>query len=191
MLMPRCCACGSIIAWHSDMTSASDTGSSDSDSFPDSITARSRISLISSSRCQPAWRIWSMLSFWDGRRRRGVGLHQLGEAEDRIERAAQLVAHAGEEIRFREVGFLRRGLGALQLDVLLLQRLLEAFELGHVARRGEHALQPPVAVVEGGRVVGHHRLLAVPGARGELVVGDLAFAQHALMPASARSGSVK
>ena len=53
-------------------------------------------------------------------------------------------------------------------------------QLGHVARRGEHALQLPVAVVEGGRVVGHHGFLAVPGARGELVVGDLAFAQHAL-----------
>ena len=80
--------------------------------------ARSRISLISLSRCQPAWRIWAMLSFWEGVGGGAVGLHQLGEAEDRIERAAQLMAHAGKEIRFREVGFLRRRLGALQLDVL-------------------------------------------------------------------------
>ena len=53
------------MAWHSDMTSASDTGSGDSDTFPDSITARSRISLISFSRCHPAWRIWAMLSVWE------------------------------------------------------------------------------------------------------------------------------
>ena len=115
--MPRFCACGSIMAWHSNMTSASDVGSSDSDSFPDSISARSRISLISSSRYHPAWRIWSMLAFWEARRRRGVGLHELGETEDRIERRAQLMAHAGKEIRFREIGFFRRGLGSLQLDV--------------------------------------------------------------------------
>ena len=121
-----------------------------------------------------------MLVLLGGRRQRGGRLHQLGETEDRIERAAQLMAHAGEEIRFREVGFLRRGLGALQLDVLFLQRLLEALALGDVARGGEHALQPPVPVVEGGRVVGDHGFLAVPGARGELVVGDLLFAQHQL-----------
>ena len=97
-----------------------------------------------------------------GRWRRGIGVDELGEAEDRIERRAQLMAHAGKEIRFREVGLFRRGLGSLQLDVILLQRLLEALALGDVARRGEHALQLPVAVVEGGRVVGHHGFLAVP-----------------------------
>ena len=48
-----------------------------------------------------------------GRRRR-AGLHQLGEAQDRIQRAAQLMAHAGQKIRFREVGFLRRHPGAHQ-----------------------------------------------------------------------------
>jgi hypothetical protein len=81
--------------------------------------------LISFSRCHPAWRIWIDAFLLGGRRRRGIGLHQLGEAEDRIERAAQLMAHAGKEIRFREVGFFRRGLGALQLDVLFLQRLIQ------------------------------------------------------------------
>ena len=48
------------------------------------------------------------------------------------------------------------------------------------ARRGEHALQLPVAVVKGAGVVGHHRFLAVPGPGGELVIGELAFAQHQL-----------
>ena len=46
------------------------------------------------------------------------------------------------------------------------------------ARCGEHALQLPIPIVEGGLVVGHHGFLAVPGARGEFVVGDLLFAQH-------------
>ena len=59
----RFCPRWSIIAWHSSSTSDSETGSTDSESFPDSITARSRISLISSSRYHPAWRIWSMLAF--------------------------------------------------------------------------------------------------------------------------------
>jgi hypothetical protein len=113
--MPRFCACGSIMAWHSSMTSASDTGSSDSDSLPDSISARSRISLISSSRYQPALRIWSMLRFCEGVGGGVPGFHQLGEAEDRVERRAQLVAHAGEEIRFREVGLLGANLAAMAL----------------------------------------------------------------------------
>ena len=65
MRMPRCCACGSIMAWHSDMSSDNDTDSFDSDTFPDSITARSRISLISFSRYHPAWRIWAMLFAWE------------------------------------------------------------------------------------------------------------------------------
>ena len=64
--MARFSAIGSIMARHSDMTSASETGSSESDSFPDSIAARSRISLMSCSRYHPACRIWSMLAFWAG-----------------------------------------------------------------------------------------------------------------------------
>jgi hypothetical protein len=39
-------------------------------------------------------------------------------------------------------------------------------------------LQLPLSVVESGRVVGHDCFLAVPGARGKLVVGDLLFVQH-------------
>jgi hypothetical protein len=52
-----------MMARHSIITSASDTGSLETVSLPDSIKARSRISLISSSRYQPALRIWSMLRF--------------------------------------------------------------------------------------------------------------------------------
>ena len=60
-----------------------------------------------------------------------------------------------------------------QLDLILLA-------LRDVARGGEDALQRAVPVVEGGRVVGHLRLLAVEGARRQLVVGDLLLAQHEL-----------
>ena len=52
--MSRCCACNSVMDWHSRRISISDTGSCDSVSLPDSITARSRIWLISSSRYHPA-----------------------------------------------------------------------------------------------------------------------------------------
>ena len=89
------------------------------------------------------------------------------------------MAHAREEIRFREIGFLRRELGAVQREVRLLQRLVENFSLRNVAGRRKHTLQGAVAIVEGRGVVGHHRLLAVPGAGGELIVGERGFTQHA------------
>ena len=54
------------MAWHSAIMSASNTGSSDSDTLPASIAARSRISLISFSRCHPAWRICSIRNAWEG-----------------------------------------------------------------------------------------------------------------------------
>ena len=103
-----------------------------------------------------------------------VGEH-FGEAHDGVEGRPQLVRHVGEELGLHPA---RR----FQLGVLLLERLLDALEFGDVARGGEDALKAPVAVVEGRRVVGHHRERAVPGPRGELVVGDLAFAQHAVDP---------
>jgi hypothetical protein len=65
---------------------------------------------------------------------RGIGIDELGETEDRIERRAKLMAHAGKGIRFREVGFFHRGPGALQFDFIFLQRLLEAFAFRDVAR---------------------------------------------------------
>ena len=108
----------------------------------------------------------------------------LGEADDRVERRPQLVRHVGEELGLHPAR-------VLELDVLLLQRLLEALQLRHVARRGEHALQPAVAIVEGGRVVGDDGQRAVPRARGELVVGDLALAQHAVDARLGAAGSVK
>src|SRR5450759_3612711 len=67
------------------------------------------------------------------RRQWGGRLHQLRETEDRIDRAAKLMAHAGKEIRFREVGYLRGGFGALKLDDRFLERLLVAFALRDVS----------------------------------------------------------
>jgi hypothetical protein len=108
----------------------------------------------------------------------------LGEADDRVERRAELVGHVGEEFGLHAAG-------VFQLDVFLLERLLEAFQLGDVAGRGEHALEASVAVVEGGRVVGDHGEGAVARAGGELVVGDGAFAEHAVDAALGPAGSVK
>jgi hypothetical protein len=48
-------------------------------------------------------------------RRRGAHLQQLAEAEDGVERGAQLVAHAGEEVALGAVGGLGRDLGLLQV----------------------------------------------------------------------------
>ena len=100
-----------------------------------------------------------------GRGRRGVGLHHLGKAENGVERRSQLVTHAGQEIRFGAVCLFRHHLGALQLNVLFLQHLVQPLALGNVARGGEHALQLAVAVVERGGVVGDDRFPAVARAR--------------------------
>ncbi len=121
-----------------------------------------------------------MLAIWEGVG--GGESESISWAKPRIALSgrAKLMAHAGKEIRFREVGFLRGGLGALQLDVGFLERLLVAFALRDVPRDGQYALQRPIPVVEGGGVVGHLCFLAIPGARGEFVVGDFLLAQHQL-----------
>ena len=97
----------------------------------------------------------------------------MGETKNRIERAAKLMAHAGEEIRFGEIGFLRRGFGAFQLDVCFLEGPFDAFALGDVTRSGEYALQLPIPVVEGGCVVGYDGCFAVPRTGDKFIVGDL------------------
>jgi hypothetical protein len=80
--------------------------------LPESMRDRSRTSLIISSRCQPA--CWICATHGPlGRRQRmaPVDLEQLGEAEHRVERRAQLVAHAREEVALgavRDLGRLAR-----------------------------------------------------------------------------------
>ena len=58
-----------------------------------------------------------------------VGLHleELPEAEDRVERRPQLVAHAREELTLRLVGAVRLGLGLRELVGALAHALLELF----------------------------------------------------------------
>jgi len=63
---------------------------------------------------------------------------RLGETEDRVQWRAKLVAHAGQEIRFGEIGLVRRGDGAFQRDVIFLQRQLEPFAFRDIARCGKH-----------------------------------------------------
>jgi len=100
------------------------------------------------------------------------------------------MTHAGKEIRFREVGLLRGGLGALQFDVGSWSAC--SLRLRSVTSRATANTPCSVLfVVEGGGVVGYLCFLAIPGARGEFVVGDFLFAQHQLDGRSARSGSVK
>jgi hypothetical protein len=111
-------------------------------------------------------------------------LERFRKADDGVERRAQLVRHGRHELGLHPAG-------VLELDVLFLQRLVDALAVGDVAGSSEHALQLAVAVVEGGGVVGDHRLLAVERAHRQLVVADLVLGQHALIAASARIGSVK
>src|SRR3989338_7641705 len=121
------------------MTSISDTGSCDSDSLPDSINARSRISLIRSSRYHPALIIWCSLTVCASVGG-GEPAYQLSEAKDCIERGAQLMAHSGKKFGFCKVGFFRHRLGALQLGIFFLQYLIQVFAFGDVARRAVYHL---------------------------------------------------
>ncbi len=102
-------------------------------------------------------------------------LQEIGHADDRIQRCSDLVTHAGEKVRLGLARGLGHGLGLLQFG-------LDPLTLRDVARRREDALQRTVPVVKGGRVIGHHRLLPIAGARRQLVVGDLLFPQHELDP---------
>ena len=100
-------------------------------------------------------------------------LHQerAGEADDGVERRAQFVAHAGQEPVLGQVR-------VLHLDAPFLEGLFEPLERRHVAGRGEHALELPVAVGEGRGVVGDDGLLARLAGGGELVVRYLPFPEH-------------
>ena len=79
---------------------------------PASIFDMSRMSLMTSSRYWPLWwmsRQYSLI-FVGAERAEHARFHDLGEADDGVERRAQLVAHVGEEFRLRLVGFLGAGL---------------------------------------------------------------------------------
>ena len=115
-----------------------------------------------------------------GGRRRLIGLHELSKAKNGVERRAQFMAHAGKEIGLCEAGLFRRCRGLFQLGSVLLQHLVPAFALSHIARGGEHAQQFAIAIVEVGGVVGHDGLPAVLGQGGQLVIGDLALDEHQL-----------
>ena len=120
--MPRFCPCGSIIAWHSSITSASEVGSLRQRQLA-GLDLRQIQNFVDQLQQIPA-RVENLVNAGGlrGRWRRGIRIDELSETEDRIERRAQLMAHAGKEIGFREVRFFRRGPGPLQLDVIFLQR---------------------------------------------------------------------
>ena len=173
---------GLMVEATSSIIFATSKFSKNSSILPASILDKSRMSLMSASRCLPAALIFSRSPLNSSSCSVGGFLVQhLGVAQDGVERRAQLVAHIGQKQALGLVGgfggFL--GLGHLFLDTLAFR---------DVAGDGAHAPQFPVTVVEGSRVVGHHGFLAVPGVRGELVVGDFAFAQHQL---DGRLGSLR
>ena len=70
-------------------------------------------------------------------------LHDLGEADDGVERRAQLVAHIGEELRFRLVGLLGAGL-LLGIFFGELGQLLACCDCA--PQVGDRRHQPPLAV---------------------------------------------
>jgi len=121
--MPRPCACRvRSSSWHSSITSASDTGSGDKDSLPDSINARIE-DFVDQVQQVPA----GLENLVDaallegvgcGRRNRSVGQSR----ESRRGGVAQLVAHAGKEFRFREVGLFSRRTWLAQFHFDLLAR---------------------------------------------------------------------
>ena len=58
----------------------------------------------------------------------------LGEADDRVHRRAQLVAHVRQELALQPVGLLDAAAGVLQLVAAPLQLFGQARQLGHLAR---------------------------------------------------------
>jgi len=75
-----------------------------------------------------------MLAFCAGVGSGETGFQELAEAEDRVERGAKLVAHAGKEIRFGEVGLFRDGFGAGQFRFDLPALGQVPGQLGETAR---------------------------------------------------------
>ncbi len=104
-------------------------------------------------------------------------LHQLGEADHRIERRPQLMAHVGEELRLgaaRLLGRLARG-EQLGLDLLAL---------GDVEGDGEDGVDPALAVMQRDLAAERAAHRAVGLRQGLLEIEDrLAGLQHAMVAA--------
>ena len=141
------------------MVSRRSNWSARSSIFPASILERSRMSLISSSRWLPA--VWM---FSRKRCRRGCSSPRVdvdehaGEADDRVERRAQLVRHVGQELVLRAVGGDQAEVGLAQLVRPLHDPLLEGVG------------QPFQIAVEMG-VLDRHRGLVGDGGEQDQVVG--------------------
>ena len=90
----------------------------------------------------------------------------LGEADDGVERRAQLVGHVGEELALEAVGLLHAAVLLLQLLVLAAQLFFETFLFSDVAGGGEHTAELAHSVLEGSGVVGHDHLVAVLARQG-------------------------
>ena len=98
--------------------------------YQDSILEKSRISLMTPSRCWPefctvsATRSWGQVS----------SQRQLVDAEDPIGQCADFMAHHHKEFGFRAAGRFGSLLGAAQLSGTRLHLVLEVFALRRQAR---------------------------------------------------------
>jgi hypothetical protein len=107
-----------------------------SESLRASILEKSRMSLMTCSRCWPASPILSSWSAWRGQR---IQVQQVGKADDGVHRRADLVAHVGQEGALGLVGGLGvlLGLGQVDLDAPAPHDAPEvAAEQGHLAQIG-------------------------------------------------------
>ncbi len=80
-----------------------------------------------------------ILAFRGIEREIGLVRQHLGEADDGVQRRAQLVAHGGEEAALGVVG-------ALGLGARALQRMLVVLAARNVARHGDHLRPAPGAI---------------------------------------------
>ena len=161
-------------AWRRRGSGSSSTCSGSSRMRPASIFDMSRMSLMTSSRYWPLWWMSRQYSRYLSRAERAehARLHDLGEADDGVERRAQLVAHIGEEFRLGLVGLLGAGLllgvflGEIgELLGLPLERLLRVAQVGdgrHQALLAFHQLF--FVQLEGGDVGADRDVAAVLGA---------------------------
>ena len=123
-VMPCRCARSrtSVIALSS--ASAGRTSDSSSSMRPASILDRSRMSLMSESRCLPeAWMSLRYSSCFVVQLAEHPLEQHLGEADDRVQRRAQLVRHVGEELGLVLVGDFE--LAALLLDLVEQPHVLD------------------------------------------------------------------
>src|SRR5438445_11398480 len=134
---------------------ATSIGSPRNSILPDSTFGRSRMSLMSRGRWREPVRDVLVVLLVRGRDGTDLAIaHQLGEADDAVERCAQLVGHVGQELALESARL-------LPAVVLLLPDLLQPPAVGDVSDR---AGRTPSSVSSGLRLTSTGT--SVPSLRG-------------------------